>query len=109
MYLYSVNICTYFLAACGILVSWPGMELGSLAMKVWSPNHWTNREFPINPSIRGEEQLCREGSTFHRAKQSRSPCLGPWLLVEPSAAQSYLSFPSRLLSGSSPLLIVRPA
>ena len=30
---------------CGILVPWPGIELSPLAVKAWSPNHWTVREF----------------------------------------------------------------
>ena len=33
-------------SACGILVPWPGIELAPLAVKPWSPNHWTVREFP---------------------------------------------------------------
>ena len=33
--------------AFGILVPWLGIEPGSLAVKVASPNHWTTREFPI--------------------------------------------------------------
>ena len=33
--------------ACGILVPWPGIEPGPPAVEVWSPNHWTTREFPI--------------------------------------------------------------
>ena len=31
--------------ACGMLVTQPGIEPGPLAVKVWSPNHWTAREF----------------------------------------------------------------
>ena len=31
--------------ACGILVPWPGIELRPLAVKEWSTNHWTTREF----------------------------------------------------------------
>ena len=27
-------------------VSWPGIQSGPLAVKVWSPNHWTTKEFP---------------------------------------------------------------
>ena len=34
-------------AACGDL----GIKLASLAMKVWSPNHWTAGEFPVSPVI----------------------------------------------------------
>ena len=32
--------------AGGILVPWPGIESGHPAVKAWSPNHWTAREFP---------------------------------------------------------------
>ena len=33
--------------ACRILVPWSGIEPGPSAVKVWSPNHWTTREFPM--------------------------------------------------------------
>ena len=33
--------------AYGILVSWSGTEPRPLAVRTWSPNHWTAREFPI--------------------------------------------------------------
>ena len=33
-------------AACSILVPWSKTEPGPLAVKTWSPNHWTAREFP---------------------------------------------------------------
>ena len=32
-------------AACRILVLWPGIESTPSAMKAWSPNQWTAREF----------------------------------------------------------------
>ena len=32
--------------ACQILVLWPGIEPVSSAVKAWSPNHWTTKEFP---------------------------------------------------------------
>ena len=32
--------------ACGIIIPQPGIEPGPLAVKVWSPNHWTARECP---------------------------------------------------------------
>ena len=32
--------------ACGILIPWPGIQPGPMAVKVQSPNHWTAREFP---------------------------------------------------------------
>ena len=34
--------------ACGILVPRPGIESGCSAVKVWSPNHRTTREFPAD-------------------------------------------------------------
>ena len=34
--------------ACGILVSQSGIEPAPLAVKAWSPNHWTTREFPVD-------------------------------------------------------------
>ena len=34
------------LTACGILVPWPGIELGPSAKKAQSPDYWTTREFP---------------------------------------------------------------
>ena len=34
------------LEACGILVPQPGIEPVFPAVEVWSPNHWTTREFP---------------------------------------------------------------
>ena len=32
--------------ACWILVLQPGIKFMPTAVKVWSPNHWTTREFP---------------------------------------------------------------
>ena len=37
--------------ACGILVPQPGIEPAPLAMKDWSSNHWTVREFPSPYSL----------------------------------------------------------
>ena len=57
-YLPTINILVYILQnwgfffffwlshmACGILVPQPGIEPGPSAVKAWSPNHWTAREF----------------------------------------------------------------
>ena len=41
------------LAACGILAPRPGIEPGPWAVKAWSPNHWTTREFPRSASELG--------------------------------------------------------
>ena len=36
---------TFLLTSCEILVPQPEIELGSLALKVQDPNHWTAGEF----------------------------------------------------------------
>ena len=49
-YFFSLSFFLFFLAcctACGSLVPQLGVEPTSLAVKVWSPNHWTIREFPV--------------------------------------------------------------
>ena len=33
--------------ACEILVPQSRIELGPLAVRAWSPNHWTTREIPV--------------------------------------------------------------
>ena len=35
-----------FIAACGILVPWPGIEPVAPSVKMQSPNYWTTRKFP---------------------------------------------------------------
>ena len=42
-----LSIYLLLLMACRMLVPLPGVEPGPLAVKVWSPNHWTTREFPV--------------------------------------------------------------
>ena len=45
----SINLCFLFwlcCVVCGILDPQPGIEHRPLAVKAWSPNHWTTREFP---------------------------------------------------------------
>ena len=46
--IYSKDICFFFFfcTAYGILVPQPGIEPGPSAVKAWSLNHWTTREFP---------------------------------------------------------------
>ena len=49
-----VPFTTFFLprcTACGILVPRPGIEPGPLAVRAWSPNHWTARVFPGFPLL----------------------------------------------------------
>ena len=53
IYIY-IYIYIFFLAtlvACGILLPQPGIESGPSAVKAWSPNHWTTREFPKGRSF----------------------------------------------------------
>ena len=35
----------------GILVPWPGVEPVPSAVKVWSPNYWTTREFSLTQTL----------------------------------------------------------
>ena len=42
LFIYFFLLCM----ACGILVPQPGIEPVPSTVKVWSPNHWTAREFP---------------------------------------------------------------
>ena len=35
--------------ACTVLVLQPGIEPVSPTVEIWSPNHWTAREFPAHP------------------------------------------------------------
>ena len=44
----NINSFYLFIWPREILVPWPGIEPGPLALKAWSPNQWTTREFPIN-------------------------------------------------------------
>ena len=44
-------------AACGILVPQPGIEPGSPQWKLPSPNHWTAREFPLDPIMINVEDI----------------------------------------------------
>ena len=37
--------------ARGILVPWPEIEPASSAVRAWSPNHWTTREFSVSISF----------------------------------------------------------
>ena len=46
------SLCVWFFffghAACRILVPRTGIELRPSAVKAWSLNHWTTREFPTS-------------------------------------------------------------
>ena len=44
-YYYYFRLCH---VAYGILVPWPGFKPGPPAVEVWSLNHWTTREVPID-------------------------------------------------------------
>ena len=49
-----------FFFFCRILVPQPGIEPTPLAVKAWSPNHWTAREFPAAALFK-EGFLCGVG------------------------------------------------
>ena len=44
-------------AACGILVPHPGIEPGSLAVRIQSPNQWTTRESPQRDQLIPNEAM----------------------------------------------------
>lgn len=37
--------------ACGIIDPWPESKSRTLAVKVWTPNHWTTKDFPHLPFL----------------------------------------------------------
>lgn len=43
----------FFFAAFGILVLQPGIEPRSIAVKSWSPKHWTTKEIPGSLYLKG--------------------------------------------------------
>ena len=55
VFLLGCQFFTFFLwlhsTVYGILVPQPKIEPGPLAVKVWSPKHWTVKEFPNNPFL----------------------------------------------------------
>ena len=51
IYIYFFFFFLATLVACGILLPQPGIESGPSAVKAWSPNHWTTREFPKGRSF----------------------------------------------------------
>ena len=52
---FSTGFCLFcfwlLCAACGILVSWPGIEPTPPAVEAWSLNHWTTREVLFYSSV----------------------------------------------------------
>ena len=50
----SLSLFFFFLpsqAAYRILVPWPGIKFKPSTVRAWSPNHWTTRVFPRQPSF----------------------------------------------------------
>ena len=50
-FLVFINFFWPYHMACRVLVPQPRIEPGPSAKKVWSPNHWTAREFPSTPVV----------------------------------------------------------
>ena len=46
-------------APCGILVSWPGIDLTPSVVEVQSPNHWNTREVPLRLKFWGRSRELR--------------------------------------------------
>ena len=73
-------------AACGISVFWPGIKPGPMAVKSWSPKHWTARKFPKNTLLlknRGKTKnffLLDSSSLFPSSEVSVIVDLGNFLL-----------------------------
>ena len=79
-------------AACGILVTWPGIKSRPLAVDVQSPNHWTAREFPNFYTIfKGYFPF-----TVITKYWLYSPCctMHPWAYLTPNSL--YLSLPPHI-------------
>ena len=43
-----------YYVVCGILVPWPGIEPGPLAVDIRTPNHWTTRKYPGRCNLENE-------------------------------------------------------
>ena len=87
-------------AACEILGPWPGIELGPVAMKVWSLNHWATREVPSSmcylqafwwqPFLQVWVEVLYHFITFlsscshHQSKGTEQPGSFKWLLYNPT-------------------------
>ena len=80
--------------ACGILVPWPGIELGPTAVRARSPNYWTAREFPGELSNGPEITLCR----WHKCISGLSGIITCCFWVDQGCGQALNS------SGSPPFL-----
>ena len=52
----------------GILVPWPGMQPMPPAVEVWSPNHWTTREFPRS-KFKHIEIRCKKSNGLQEINQ----------------------------------------
>ena len=46
-------------APCGILVSWPGIDLTPSVVEAQSPNHWNTREVPLRLKFWGRSRELR--------------------------------------------------
>ena len=84
-----------------ILVPQPGFESRPSAMRVWSPNHWTTREFPCHffffKFIFGcTRSLLLHGGFFAgcgvRAFHCRGFCCGSWALGCVDSVVTFLGF-----------------
>ena len=87
-------------AACGILIPRPVIELMTLAVEVWSLNHWTAREVPVS---------CSVFQIAHISEITQYLCCSLWLFslsmsLDPSMLLQMAKFHFLWLS-NSPLFI----
>ena len=63
------------LAACWILVPWPGIKPAPPAVKAWSLNHWTTRELPLFTFIYGVSAIQETDSASCLTYKPHHKCL----------------------------------
>ena len=66
--------------ACRIFILCPGIQPGLSAVKAWSPNHWTAREFPQFSGFNSGGAPCGAQTLYLSGRSSRS-CVPTWLWV----------------------------
>ena len=66
---------------CGILFPHSGIKLAPLAVKAWSPNHWTAEKFPIELSSPGKNETLHPVNTNSPFPLSPQPLETPFYFL----------------------------